>query len=86
VVKVQIPQKHPAGAGCGKRGMAGEFPEEAPPALKPRVDSAGFMRWLKPPPPSVSSLSAAGKARLSFSAICGMAEAVPLQSLTFTTG
>jgi hypothetical protein len=60
-----------------KGGMAGEFPEEAPPGLKPRVDSAGFMRGLKPPPPSVSSFSAGCKARLSFQLVAARLKPCP---------
>jgi hypothetical protein len=46
-------------SGCGKGGTKGEFPEKSPSGAKARIDSVGFMRGLKPPPPSESSRSAA---------------------------
>ena len=45
-----------------KLGISGENGEEHPSGAKARIDSAGFMRGLKPPPPSELSFSAASEA------------------------
>src|SRR5271157_2171751 len=42
----------------------GEVPGEHAPGAKARVDSSGFMRGLKPPPPSAASFSAASGTRV----------------------
>src|ERR1035437_3710574 len=46
-----------------KLGISGEIGGERPSGAKARVDFVGFMRGLKPPPPSESSFPAACKAR-----------------------
>ena len=45
-----------------KGGTISESPEKPPSGAKARVDSAGFMRGLKPPPPSGLCFSATCKA------------------------
>jgi hypothetical protein len=47
--------------GCEKIEISGEISEKRPSAAKASVDSVGFLRGLKPPPPSVLSFSAACK-------------------------
>jgi len=48
-----------------------EIYEKCPSVAKDGVDSVGFMRRLKPPPPSALSFSAACEARLRFVGGCG---------------
>jgi hypothetical protein len=56
----------PSGAkeAAEKLGISCEIGEKRPSGAKARVDPVGFMRGLKPPPPSGSSFSAACKARI----------------------
>jgi peptidyl-prolyl cis-trans isomerase SurA len=59
-VASDTPEKHPSGAeeAAEKLGICGLIGGKCPSAAKANVDSAGVMRGLKPPPPSVSSFSA----------------------------
>jgi hypothetical protein len=54
VVKVQIAEELPSVAkqAAEKGGTISESPEKPSSGAKARVDSAGLMRGLKPPPPS----------------------------------
>jgi hypothetical protein len=54
----------------------GENEGKGPSAAKAGIDSEGFMRGLKPPPPSDVSFSAACKAR-GFLAFFGTTEVMP---------
>ena len=78
------------GEVCGGEGVAGakevaeeleilgEIGETRPSAAKAGIDPVGFMRGLKPPPPSGPSFSAACKAQpYLFRAACGTTEVVP---------
>ena len=55
--------KGPGVTGCGKLGISGEIGSKGSSVAKVGIDSDGFMRGLKPPPPSDGSFSAACKAR-----------------------
>jgi hypothetical protein len=64
VVRAQIAEKHPSGAkqAAEKLEISGEISEKHPSVAKASIGSVGFMRGLKPPPPSALSFSAACKA------------------------
>jgi hypothetical protein len=72
-------ERAPSGAkqAAQKLLIPGEIGGKYPSVAKASVDSVGFMRGLKPPPPSGSSFSAACKARPLLSAFCGTTEVVP---------
>jgi cell division protein FtsQ len=59
---------------------AGDSAEKHPSGAKARVDSAGIMRGLKPPPPSGSSLSAVSKAPADSGSSDARAKALAYQS------
>ena len=65
VIADPILEKYPSGAkeAAEKLGISDESRKKRPSAAKADVDSVGFMRGLKPPPPSGSSFSAACKAQ-----------------------
>jgi hypothetical protein len=58
----------------------GELGEKHPSAAKADFNPVGFMRGLKPPPPSGLSFPAAGKARAIFGGFNVRAEARTLQT------
>jgi hypothetical protein len=66
VVKVDTTENLASGAktGCEKTPDFGEIGRKCSSVAKASVDSIGFMRGLKPPPPSGMSFSAACKAQL----------------------
>ena len=74
----------PSGAkqAAEKGGIRGENPEKHPSRAKAQVDSVGFMRGLKPPPPSESSFSASCIARIDFAGFMYGLKPVPFKTPT----
>ena len=58
--------------------------EEYSTGAEARADFAGFMRGLKPPPPSVPSFSATYKARVHFSALAARLKSCPFKAAQTT--
>jgi hypothetical protein len=77
--RVKSGKEHTSGAkqAAEKLEISGEISEKHPSVAKASIDSVGFMRGLKPPPPSALSFSAACKARRLFCCVCGTTEVVP---------
>jgi hypothetical protein len=67
-----------------KLGISGEIGGKCPSAAKAGIHSVGIMRGLKPPPPSVSSFSAACKAHADFRGPNVRAKARTLRRTSFS--
>jgi hypothetical protein len=67
-----------------KLEISGEISEKHPSVAKASIDSVGFMRGLKPPPPSALSFSAACKARILFGAFAARLKSCPFKTSTYS--
>ena len=73
-------KKHAAGAKevAEELDILGEIGETRPSAAKAGIDPVGFMRGLKPPPPSGPSFSAACKAPIHFAGLAARLKSYPV--------